>query len=301
MGLLFGGLSLLGIYGIRKEPAPKISELMSFTEYKEFSMQNLAEDIHAQALHPFVKYLENAQKNLDKIESENWLYQKGNLEDFVSSNYMDIRLGTSLLRAVELLKDKKLFNINGSPTIKGLYEQKGEKRMSQGLVPYDFLGAQLDQYILNYSHMELDDLADTKILQAALKFLKLQIPQDNDNDGKVNALDAFIGYFSNPTDISSAKARAFSMYNPPSPLEPMKRNFSFYGRNNGIGYMSGGGTKDGWGLYLPKHQQDLIYTSLGLYLITDDSGKINWNKLPTIKTDITMQFSNENVIMPEEK
>lgn len=312
MAALATGLVLWGVYGWKHEPAPKLKDLMSQQQFQEYSLEGVYKGLGEYALAPFVKNMEHSRDKLSKLEQNNWLLREDELRNFVGHHYMDVRLGTSLIRAGYIVGNELKYpsknwkfgtDDSDASTAMDRYAKDGDERIYPGFVPKQFL---ISNTAPNTPYNYRDDLTtfeDTERLESSLDYLRLNMNRDTDHDGKIDVVDALTAYFSNTRDISCAKAHAFDVYRSRGIIEPMKdsrvESMPYIAWNGGINYPSE--MRRGYGAHLPSHQRDLIDTALSLYMITDDNGHVDWNKIPKIRLEANPNMWVEKVIIDSEK
>jgi len=307
------GITLMGVYGWKKEPAPKLRDLMTQQQFRDYSLQGVYDNLGQYALAPYVRIMNDSKDKLSKLEQSHWILNEDELRNFVAKHYMDARLGTSVIRAGYVVgnelkypsKDWKFGDNNDQSTAMDRYAKDHDERVYPGFVPKDFLVANTMPNIPYNYRDDLTMFEDTQRLEASLDYLRLNMGQDNDNDGRRDVVDALVGYFSTNKDVACAKAHAFDIHRGRGMVAPLgeSRTISlpYIAWNGGVGYETGGSKKAGYGNYLPSHQKALIDTALSLYMITDDNGHIDWNKVPEVKTEFNMQKYVDKVIIEPAK
>lgn len=302
IGGLLSGIILWGVYGWKHEPAPKLKDIMGDQSYREYSLESVQEEMGRFALVPFVDSMKRSKERLSKLETESWLLKGDELANFVGRQYMDVRLGTSILRAGYVVGNDTRFMqkdetvnmyILETATAPEQYRQSGDERVYPGFVPVRFFRVNSPSMPLAYAKGKVDSFEDTEKLASALDYLKISAGRDTDRDGKVDVLDAITGFYTSTQDMNVAKARAFNITRERKFIQPAfppkeTTHLPYIAWNAGIHNSNSGAGDSGWGAHLPRYQEELINTALGLYMITDEEGRIHWDRIPEVTTQINM-------------
>ncbi|MFA7708373.1 MAG: protein kinase [Candidatus Pacearchaeota archaeon] len=264
------GIIGFGIYGAaidsRKEPKPTMSEILQNEDYSNFSLGNLDNSDKEFTLDILVPYMEKAKIQVSKLESEKGFKSEfDSLVDFSSNIHrMPKRLTSAWLMAGYISKDKYQEN----------YKQEGEERLSPSLVPKQFVQ-------INDSFNHGSNVDDRSAVAHGIMYLKQCFGP------RKNVADVLAEYFSSNQEINTAKVRTKSINYLP------KYNF-----NNADANDKTGSLEIGYSNMLPHYEQDLINTALALYMITDEEGNTDFNKIP--KTNFLKGSYKERLRIPEQ-
>ncbi|MBN2566754.1 protein kinase [Candidatus Woesearchaeota archaeon] len=274
------GLVVMGSIwtGNQKEPRPSLFEVMRNERYMEWSRQNLSD--------PERRYMwsviaDDAKLLRERYEDVSRQYGKdagrhgleGVFEDlgnFVESIHgMDRRLMLSVLRAA-YIADKE-----------DLPESYRKARTPQMLVPRIFV-----RYADELTHgMAADD--DNINVQSAFatKYMKLCMDPDRD------VVETIVRYFCDfETEIAPAMQRSGDVRYLPYIVVDDTTKGAFT-------------VNEGYYRYLPAEKQRLIDDAIALYEMTDEEGKVRWDRMPKLIPNLTYspeyRTTHYQVVMPE--
>ena len=129
------------------------------------------------------------------------------------------------------------------------YKTIGEERISPSFVPLHFVQ-------VNDSLNHGTSLTGRPAVAFGSMYLKQCLGPER------NVADVFANYFSSNQRINTARVKT-----------------------GGINYFTreeGTTIQRGYGEFLPYYEEELVNTALALYLITDEEGKISWDKIPKL-------------------
>jgi len=238
----------------KRESTPVLSEVMRTEDYSKFSLEDpsetasVAREYMDDMLWPYMK---KAQKLLPLVEES----RMGDLINFCTQqsqrvNNMDPRLVSSWLRACAL-----------NPRASTNFEEEG--RIGPVFTPERFMIAN----DMPYNHGPPQMWEPRSQIAYGVMYLKQCLGPSN--SGR-DVADAFANYFCSSEDINTARTRTNSV-----------RYFPYIGESTS-GLAKGPTIRKGYGLFLPSHEQDVVNTATALYLITDNEGKVHFDKIPQL-------------------
>lgn len=251
--ILASGITAATIYGVATrdpEPKPTMRDILMRADYTKFSL-----DTQLNPNSPEWSYnsdaialrIEDAKKNLEKAESK-----------FTKDTGFDIKSATEFARNIHLM-DKRLVSswvracyLANDPKLDAAYKSEGSERISEFLVPKKFL-----QMSDRYSGTDVNND------RTAMAFGVMYLKQNLGNNKTV--ADVFADYFCSREEVLAAKTRTQSQE---------------YLATAKVENEHGGTISRGYRLMIDPRKEKLISTAIGLYAITDEEGKIDWNKAP---------------------
>ncbi len=241
-GAVLAGAVTGGIITARNsETRPRLRDILMREDYRNFSLDNLDSSNKDLAFEILVPYMEKAKENLPEVKFGKRELDIKELTRFSRDiHLMPKRLISSWLRACYL--NKELIKT---------YKADKEERLFPSFVPKYFL--------LRNENSDSDIAHNTAKVVHGVTYLKqCFVPQGT-------IADVFTNYFSSLEEINTAKVKTGSIN---------------YFPKWKIVERAGGYKESGYGSYLPYHQQKLINTALALYMITDEEGNVDFNKIP---------------------
>jgi len=247
----------------KRESNPPLSEILRKADYSQFSLDepnqsdqdrdpknngNIAREYMNDILLPYMQKAERLLPVLEASPTGDMIRDCVTLGQNVHN--MGPRLVYSWLRACAL-------NQKASAT----FEEEG--RVGPAFVPEQFMNL---NNLMN-SHGPPRNWDPRSQVAYGTMYLKQCLgPQNSGRD----VADTFAEYFSSNEDINTARTRTQGI-----------RYFPYMGQNTS-GMVDGPVVRPGYGILLPQHEQDVINTAVGLYLITDNKGKVDFEKVPKL-------------------
>jgi hypothetical protein len=188
--------------------------------------------------------MEDARERLEDVASDETV--KHDIEKLRFNHKLPERLTSSLIRAYML-----------NPEAAKDYYEAGQDRDPRSLVPKSFLRAYAAHLSNDYKTSSLPP--DELWFEGGALYLKQKFSPET------NFAEVFAHYFSTDEEISAAKLRSNSSH-----YLPYNSNEKYSAE------------KAGYRGFLPNYQRKLIDTAIALYLITDENGDIDWDRIPEI-------------------
>ncbi len=234
-------LGIWGAFGPKPEAKPTMSEILRRSDYRAFNLETLDPNEKNYAYDLLIPYMEKAKKNLPQIEAAKIYPEVRNMTNFSETVHsMPRRLVSSWLRACYL-----------SHKAGRVYKSSGEERIGPSFVPLHFVQ-------VNDMSSHATDLEDQSAIAFGCMYLKQCLGPEH------NVADVFASYFSSSEDINAAKVKTRSADY--LPREVVGEHSATIER--------------GYHALLPPHERELINMATALYLITDEDGNIDFDKIP---------------------
>lgn len=251
MGAIGYGTIIGGIHASKREPKPTFSQVLSNRHYRDFSLEDLDRDDYSRAIEIVRPYMKMAEKELQEVE-EGLENKKGlmGVEDF--ANFANTvhgipkRITASWLRACYL-----------NPDFGKRYSQEGQQRFKGSYVPKNFM-------VRNSRETRRGYYDERTGIAHGIMYLKQCFTPEGD------VTDLFTNYFSSLENKNTARVSSKSI-----DYFPKVRTFQTDKTASIVGTI-----EKGYHMGLPSHEQELVNTAIALYMITDEDGKTDFNKIP---------------------
>ncbi len=263
-GVAIGSIGALVYYIESRERPPRIKEILSEREYRDFSLDdfiNLPRTEKQNIVYSTYPALEFAKKHLPEIERDNRFPDvSATARKAQKEHKMDPRLVSSWLRACYLAHN----------FLKEGYEKEGERRTGISFVPTEFTGGYMYVKLGNHgSWVNPERLSDAENISSGVFFLKQCLDRDS-------APNTFARYFSEAEEIALARAKSGVVDYFIGENDNDKNNNVSGFRGAGISHIRP--QKTGFRSYLPEHQKRAIDIASALYMLTDEQGNIDFSK-----------------------
>ncbi|MFA6073127.1 MAG: hypothetical protein WC758_03370 [Candidatus Woesearchaeota archaeon] len=261
-GIAIGAIGLFGQYQNARTPArPTMMEILQTQDYNNFSMKtwnNSQDSLYTMDL--LKNNFDDLRLDLPKIliDVEGEKTEELEYVNMVSSfsknvHQIDERLMTSLLASCAIngssVKEvNKIYGVNGN-----------EQRLDKTYVPKGFV-------LRVNSRFNGANTSDSEKGAMAALYLKAcmagQGIGNSTDESRGDVADLFASYFCSNEEINTARIKTNSL--------------KYFPRLNGSFL------EIGYGRFLPFEKVNLINDAVAIYLITDESGKINLDKIPKL-------------------